>query len=106
MGSDALTNIPWSLANVPILATIILLGVFVLSAWRKYEMKTGIRCQSYAVLALGISICLVGAFLMAAGESFLGTDHTGIATIAGIVGIGIIALSAQLIIASSRRTMH
>ena len=60
-------------------------------------MKTGIRCQSYAVLALGISICLVGAFLMAAGESFLGPDHTGIATVIGIVGIGIIGTSGVII---------
>jgi hypothetical protein len=60
--------------------------------------ETGIRRQSHAVLALGISICLIGAFLMAAGESLLGTDQTGIATIVGIVGIGLIA--------SSRRTMH
>ena len=61
-------------------------------------MKTGIRRQSYAVLALGISICLVGAFLMVMGEAIVGPDHTGIATVVGIVGIGIIS--------SSRRTMH
>jgi hypothetical protein len=51
-------------------------------------MKTGIRRQSYAVLALGISICLFGAFLMVAGEAIVGPDHTGIAMVVGIVGIG------------------
>ena len=77
------------------------------------KMKTGIRRQSYAVLALGLSICLVGAFLMVAGESILGADHAGIATIVGIVGIGILGMSGAIIAgastnnsASSRRTMH
>ena len=60
-------------------------------------MKTGIRRQSYAVMALGISICLVGAFLMVAGESIVGPDHAGIATVVGIVGIGIIGSSATLL---------
>jgi hypothetical protein len=33
-------------------------------------------------------VCLVGAFIMVAGESVLGESHTGIATVVGIVGIG------------------
>ena len=60
-------------------------------------MKIGIRRRSYAVLTLGVSICLVGAFLMAAGESILGTNHTGIATVIGIIGIGIISSSGASI---------
>ena len=60
-------------------------------------MKTGIIRQSYAVLALGISICLVGAFLMVVGEAIVGQDHAGIATVVGIVGIGIIACSGAII---------
>ena len=60
-------------------------------------MKTGIRRQAYAVLALGISICLVGAFLMVVGEAIVGPDHSGIATIVGIVGIGIIGSSGAMI---------
>jgi hypothetical protein len=59
-------------------------------------MKIGTRHQSNMVLALGVSICLVGAFLMAAGESILGTDHTGIATVIGIVGMGIIASTRRM----------
>ena len=60
-------------------------------------MITGIRRQSYAILALGISICLVGAFLMVVGEAIVGPDHSGIATIVGIVGIGIIGSSGAMI---------
>ena len=60
-------------------------------------MKIRLRRQSYAALALGISICLVGAFLMVTGESILGADHTGIATVVGIVGIGIIGSSGASI---------
>jgi hypothetical protein len=47
----------------------------------------------YAVLVLGVSVCLIGAFLMVAGESILGESHTGIASLIGIVGIGIISSS-------------
>ena len=60
-------------------------------------MKTGIRRHSYAVLALGISICLVGALLMVMGEAIAGPDHAGIATVVGIVGIGIIGSSGASI---------
>jgi len=40
---------------------------------------------------LGILLCLWGALLMVAGEPLLGEYHTGIATVVGIVGIGLIA---------------
>jgi hypothetical protein len=45
---------------------------------------------SYIILALGIATCLIGAYIMAFGEPIVGPDHTGIATIIGITGIGII----------------
>ncbi|MCK4482015.1 hypothetical protein KAU55_02230 [Candidatus Bathyarchaeota archaeon] len=41
---------------------------------------------------LGISLCLIGVFLMVEG-SILGERTTGIATLLGIVGIGLIATS-------------
>jgi len=47
----------------------------------------------YVVFALGISVCLIGALVMVAGEPVLGENHTGIATVVGIVGIGLIATS-------------
>jgi hypothetical protein len=43
------------------------------------------------IRALGIATCLIGAYLMAFGEPIIGADHTGIATVVGITGIGIIA---------------
>ena len=49
----------------------------------------------YAILALGVAICLTGAALMAFGKGLLGENHTGIATVIGIVGIGLIAKSSK-----------
>ncbi|MDH5439121.1 MAG: hypothetical protein OEY31_00770 [Candidatus Bathyarchaeota archaeon] len=56
-------------------------------------MKKGAatRRWQYAILAVGVSVCLVGAFLMGWGEPILGENHAGIATVIGIVGIGIVA---------------
>jgi hypothetical protein len=55
----------------------------------------GISRWQRAMLALGVSVCLIGALLMAVGESILGENHTGIATVIGIVGIGLIAGSSK-----------
>ena len=40
---------------------------------------------------LGIATCLIGAYLMAFGEPIIGADHTGVATVVGITGIGLIS---------------
>ena len=58
---------------------------------------------AFGVLALGVAVCLTGAALMAFGEGLLGENHAGIATVIGIVGIGIIGTSCQLIIAASSK---
>ena len=42
------------------------------------------------IRALGIATCLIGAFLMAFGEPIVELNHTGIATVVGIIGLGII----------------
>jgi len=47
------------------------------------------------MLALGVSACLLGALLMVAGEAILGDNHTGIASVIGTVGIGLIASSSK-----------
>ena len=47
----------------------------------------------YVSFVLGISLCLIGALVMVTGESTLGENHTGIATVIGIVGIGLIGTS-------------
>jgi hypothetical protein len=51
--------------------------------------------RKYALLAVGVAVCLTGAILMAFGKGLLGENHTGIATVIGIVGIGLIAGSSK-----------
>jgi len=51
--------------------------------------------RKYAIFALGVVVCLTGAALMAFGKGLLGENHTGIATVIGIVGIGLIARSSK-----------
>ena len=54
---------------------------------------------SYIILALGIATCLIGAYIMAFGEPIVGPDHTGIATVVGITGIGIISTANTTLLA-------
>ncbi len=51
--------------------------------------------RNHAILVLGIAVCLTGAALMAFGRGLLGENYTGIATVIGIVGIGLIATSSR-----------
>jgi hypothetical protein len=51
---------------------------------------------------VGVAVCLVGAFLMVWGDPILGENHTGIATIIGIIGIGIITSSKTPALAMKR----
>lgn len=44
----------------------------------------------------GISLCLIGAFSMAWGEGLLGENHTGIAAVIGIIGMGFLGTSATI----------
>jgi len=62
------------------------------------------KMRKYAILALGVAVCLTGAVLMAFGEGLLGENHAGIATVIGIVGIGLIGMSAVFIAGSSKRS--
>jgi hypothetical protein len=48
------------------------------------------------IRALGIATCLIGSFLMAFGEQIVGLNHTGIATVMGITGIGIITTANKI----------
>ena len=52
--------------------------------------------------AVGVLVCLIGAFLMYHG-SILGERTTGIATIVGIIGIGIITSSKTPALAMKRK---
>jgi hypothetical protein len=48
-----------------------------------------------AMRVLGVAVCLIGVLVMVVGESILGANHAGIATVIGIVGIGLIAKSSK-----------
>jgi hypothetical protein len=52
---------------------------------------------------LGIATCLIGAYLMAFGEPIIGTDHTGIATVVGITGIGLISTGNTLSLVGNKK---
>jgi hypothetical protein len=58
---------------------------------------------SYIILALGIATCLIGAYIMAFGEPIVGPDHTGIASIVGITGIGIISTANTTLLAVRKK---
>jgi len=53
-----------------------------------------IRTWQRALFALGVSLCLAGAFLMVDGSIF-GDRTIGIAIVTGIVGISLIITSPQ-----------
>jgi hypothetical protein len=53
--------------------------------------------------AVGVLVCLAGGFLMVWGDPILGENHTGFATMVGIIGIGIITSSNSY--ARKRRKM-
>ena len=59
----------------------------------------------YVIFALGVSVCLVGAIIMVAGRAILGENHTGIATVVGIVGIGLIGTSGAIIAGERARSL-
>ena len=52
--------------------------------------------------AIGVLVCLTGGFLMYNG-SILGESTTGIATVLGIIGIGIITSSNKAAFAAKNR---
>ncbi len=43
--------------------------------------------------AIGVLVCLFGAALMVWGDPILGESHTGVATVVGMIGLGIITTS-------------
>jgi hypothetical protein len=56
-----------------------------------FEKNKVIRSWQYALFILGVSLCLLGALLMVVGEGILAENHSGIAAVVGISGIGLIA---------------
>jgi len=59
------------------------------------KKNAAIKSWQYASFILGVSLCLLGALLMVVGEGIFGENHSGIATVIGIVGIGLIARSSK-----------
>jgi len=54
---------------------------------------------TYILVMTNLHACMhacIGALVMVAGESVLGENHTGIAAVIGIVGIGLIGTSGAL----------
>ena len=76
-----------------ILISIIALAIIVIAVFlrRKKDIKPFIMMKQFII---GILVSLTGAFLMWNG-SILGENTTGIATIIGIIGIGLIATSRK-----------
>jgi len=72
-----------------ILYIIIFLGIIFLAIFLFRRPRITINKPLFT---LGILIALIGAFLMWNG-SILGENTTGIATVIGIIGIGLIAMS-------------
>ena len=74
-----------------ILYIIIFLGIIFLAIYffRRPKITT-----NKPLFILGILVALIGAFLMWNG-SILGENTTGIATVMGIVGIGLIGISGR-----------
>ncbi len=60
------------------------------------KRQVAMRRWRYVILALGVTVCLMGGFLMWDG-SLLGEETTGIATVIGIVGISIIARARKAV---------
>ncbi len=67
------------------------------------KKNVGTSKWQHVILALGVSVCLTGALVMAAGASILGENHTGIATVIGIMGIGLIGMSGAISAAISAK---
>jgi hypothetical protein len=52
---------------------------------------------------VGLATCLIGACLMAFGEPIIGVNHTGIATVVVITGLGIISTGNKTSLAGNKK---
>jgi hypothetical protein len=64
--------------------------------------RSAVNALGTCCFCLGNSVCLIGALVMVAGESILGENHTGMASVIGIVGIGLIGTSGGIFAASAK----
>ena len=54
-------------------------------------------------VSIGVAVCLVGAALMVWGDPIFGKSHSGITTVVGMIGIGIITSSNSLALTMKRK---
>jgi hypothetical protein len=84
---------------VPLIGLLIV-ALAVYTAWSINKgKKSGLILRDKRArfsFVLGISVCFIGAYLMAFGEGLLGENYTGIATVIGVVGIGLIGTSGAM----------
>jgi len=69
------------------------------------KKHTSMRWWQHAILVLGVSVCLMAAFLMFEGN-ILGENNTGWASVIGIVGIGLIGTSGAIIAGERARSLN
>lgn len=72
------------------MCTISNIILYIINIMFEINNKTNCMKKQYVIKALGVLVCLTGAFLMWEG-SILGEYTTGIATVLSIIGIGMIS---------------
>ena len=66
--------------------------------------KDDVKVFRWRKRTVNSALCVIGALLMVVGESVLGGNHSGIATVVGIIGIGIIGtFNTKLMRARAKR---
>jgi uncharacterized membrane protein len=87
-------DIGWTIVFVGTGILLVIIAIWRMLRGKKSEYKLQERKNSsqHAILALGVSLSLVGTVLMFHG-SILGERTVGIATLIGILGMGTIAMS-------------
>jgi uncharacterized protein YacL len=92
---------------IVIAGILVVIALIALRFWRKQKGKLEqpiVRNKKafFAQWIIGLILALIGAFFMFDGD-ILGENTTGIATVIGIVGIGLIATSNVTLIGFKRK---
>ena len=91
---------------IVIAVILVVVALFALLYWRKQkEAKQPIvrnKKAFFTLFGIGLILALTGAFFMFDGD-ILGENTTGIATVIGIVGIGLIAISNVTLLPFKRK---
>jgi tellurite resistance protein TehA-like permease len=95
------------IVNIVIAVILVVVALIALLLWRKQKGKLEqpiVRNKKafFAQWIIGLILALVAAFFMFDGD-ILGENTTGIATVIGIVGIGLIATSNITLLSSKHK---